>query len=38
MEKVVLLFSLIVGILNAQDFDVYLKNFDYQERQNMKIE
>ena len=37
MKKVVLLFSLIVGILNAQDFDVYLKNFDYQERQDMKI-
>ncbi len=37
MKKVLLLFSLIVGVLNAQDFDVYLKNFDYQERQNMKI-
>ncbi len=37
MKKVILLFSLIVGVLNAQDFDVYLKNFDYQERQNMKI-
>jgi len=37
VKKVLLLFSLIVGVLNAQDFDVYLKNFDYQERQNMKI-
>lgn len=37
MKKVVLLFSLIVGILNAQDFKGYIENFDYQERQDMKV-
>ncbi len=37
MKKVVLLFGLIISIVNAQNFETYLKNFDYQERQDMKI-
>ena len=37
MKKLVLLFSLFIGIVNAQDFETYLENFDYQERQDMKI-
>jgi rhodanese-related sulfurtransferase len=26
-----------IGIVNAQNFETYLENFDYQERQDMKI-
>lgn len=37
MKRITLLFVLMIGIVNAQNFETYLENFDYQERQDMKI-
>lgn len=37
MKKYMLISLMLVGLLNAQNFDDYLRGFDYDERTNMKI-
>ena len=37
MKKIILVLFCITTLIDAQDFDTYLQNFDYKARKEMKI-